>query len=764
MESRTKVGRFPIRFAIVAAIAWTAQTASAQGTAADYERANALRAKYEALVNNVPGTMTWIDNTHRFWYRKISRGAVEFVVVDADTQQKTPAFDHARLALALSKATGKTYTATSLPFTTLTFTDDEKSLEGAFDGTSWSCTLSDYVCSAAEPRRRAESTKPRVSPDKKWEAMINNFNIAVRPVGARTMSMLSLDGSEGNAYELASIVWSPDSKRIAAYRVKPGYRRDVHYVASSPEDQLQPKHSTLRYAKPGDVLDVQQPVIFDVESKKALVVDNGLFPNAYALSRLEWRTDSRAVTFEYNQRGHQVYRIVEVDASTGKARAVVSEEPKTFFNYRTANGSQSDSGKKYRFDVGDGKEIVWMSERDGWNHLYLLDGATGAVKTQITNGAWPVRGVLKVDPDAREIWFTASGMYPGKDPYFSHAYRINFDGTGLTRLTRDVDANHVTTVSSDQKYLVDTYSRVDLAPVSELRTLRDGALVAEVERGDISDLLKAGWRVPEVLSAKGRDGQTDIWGVIIRPTNFDASKKYPVIENIYAGPQGSFVPKSFSAFNAMMAQAELGFIVVQIDGMGTSNRSKAFHDVAWKNLGDAGFPDRILWHKAAAAKYSWYDVSRVGIYGTSAGGQNSLGGLLFHPEIYNAAVSAAGCHDNRMDKIWWNEQWMGWPLGPEYSASSNVDNAYRLQGKVLLVVGEMDTNVDPASTMQVVNQLIKHDKDFDLLYIPGAGHGAGGAYGEHKRFDFFVRQLLGVTPPPWTKKDQKASTADQELQ
>jgi len=737
--------------------------ALAQGTATDYERANGLRAKYEGLVANVPGTVTWIENTHRFWYRKLTRGGFEFVMVDADSQRKTPAFDHQRLAAALSKATGKSYSATTLPFTNAVIAD-QKTLEGTFEGTSWSCTLTDYVCSRAEPRRRPESATPRVSPDGKWEAVINNFNVVVRPVGARTTSILSLDGSEGNPYELASIAWSPDSKKIAAYRVKPGYRREVHYVESSPEDQLQPKHSTLRYAKPGDVLDVQQPVIFDMESKKALVVDNALFPNPYALSRLEWRKDSRAVTFEYNQRGHQVYRVIEVDSATGKARAVISEEPKTFFNYRTANGSQSDSGKKYRFDVADGKEVIWMSERDGWNHLYLIDGASGAVKAQITKGAWPVRGVLKVDVETRQIWFTASGMSAGKDPYFSYVYRIDFDGSGLTRLTSDADANHVASVSSDQKYFVDTYSRVDVAPVSELRTLSDGALVAEIERGDIGDLVKAGWRAPEVFTAKGRDGQTDIWGVIVRPTTFDPSRKYPVIENIYAGPQGSFVPKSFSAFNPMMAQAELGFIVVQIDGMGTSNRSKAFHDVAWKNLGDAGFPDRILWHKAVAAKHSWYDISRVGIYGTSAGGQNSLGGLLFHPEFYNAAVSAAGCHDNRMDKIWWNEQWMGWPIGPEYSASSNVDNAHRLQGKVLLVVGEMDTNVDPSSTMQVVNQLIKHDKDFDLLYIPGAGHGPGGAYGEHKRFDFFVRQLLGVTPPAWTKKDSKASTADQEFQ
>jgi dipeptidyl aminopeptidase/acylaminoacyl peptidase len=249
---------------------------------------------------------------------------------------------------------------------------------------------------------------------------------------------------------------------------------------------------------------------------------------------------------------------------------------------------------------------------------------------------------------------------------------------------------------------------------------------------------------------------TDIWGVIFRPTNFDPAKTYPVVENIYAGPQGAFVPKSFQTFNAMQSLAEIGFIVVQIDGMGTNFRSKAFHDVAWKNLGDAGFPDRILWHKAVAAKYPSYDITRVGVYGTSAGGQNSMGALLFHPEFYKAAVSSVGCHDNRMDKIWWNEQWMGWPIGPEYSKSSNVDHAHRLAGKVLLIVGELDQNVDPSSTMQVVNQLIKHNKDFDLLVIPGAGHGSGGAYGDHKRYDFFVRHLLNATPPEWKALEEAA--------
>jgi dipeptidyl aminopeptidase/acylaminoacyl peptidase len=327
-----------------------------------------------------------------------------------------------------------------------------------------------------------------------------------------------------------------------------------------------------------------------------------------------------------------------------------------------------------------------------------------------------------------------------------------------------VDANHTASFSPDLKYYVDTYSRVDAAPMSELRRTSDRSLVMELEKADITALVKAGWAPPEVFTAKGRDGQTDIWGVIYRPSGFDPAKKYPVIENIYAGPHSSFVPKSFAGFNQMLAQAELGFIVVQIDGMGTSNRSKAFHDVAWKNIKDAGFPDRILWHKAVVAKYPYYDITRVGIYGTSAGGQNSLGALLFHPDFYKVAVSFAGCHDNRMDKIWWNEQWMGWPIGPQYAESSNVDNAYRLQGRVLLVVGEMDHNVDPSSTMQVVNQLIKHNKDFDLLVLPGMGHGSGGAYGDHKRYDFFVRHLLGANPPSWAAveeavKPQAKSTA-----
>jgi dipeptidyl aminopeptidase/acylaminoacyl peptidase len=740
--------------------------ASAQGTAADYARAEGYRERTAVLIIDDADLPVWLAKGDRFWYRKSVEGGHAFVMVDVAARSKRPAFDHDRLAAALSRAMHDTITGVTLPFRGFSLLDGDSAIEFAVGGgpgggrpvvtrERWRCTITDYVCDRAAVVRdtswraqrnwggglfgdRGEApNRPQRSPDGKWEVFIRNYNVFLRRAGEGEGVMLSTDGSEGDAYDAASISWSPDARHIAAYRVRPGYQREVHYIESSPEDQLQPKQSTLLYNKPGDVLDVERPVLFDVEARKQVAVDSTLFPNAYSMTGLVWRKDGRSFTFEYNQRGHQVYRVIEVDAATGKARAVIDEVSPTFFEY---------SAKLYRYDIADGKEIIWMSERDGWNHLYLYDGATGKVKNQITRGNWVVRGVDWVDTTKRQLWFHASGMYPGKDPYFVHYYRINFDGSGLTTFT-DADAMHEVAYSPDHEYYVDLYSRVDLPPVLELRRTSDHAKIMDLEHADASRLLATGWKPPEVFTAKGRDGKTDIWGVIIRPTNFDPKKKYPVIENIYAGPQGSFVPKSFGVQAGMQAQAELGFIVVQIDGMGTSNRSKAFHDVAWKNLADAGFPDRILWHKAVAAKYPWYDVSRVGIYGTSAGGQNSMGALLFHPEFYDAAVSAAGCHDNRMDKIWWNEQWMGWPIGPQYAASSNVDNAYRLQGKVLLVVGEMDKNVDPSSTMQLVNALIKADQQFDLLVVPGMGHGSGGDYGEVKRFDFFVHNLLGVEPP-----------------
>ena len=730
---------------------------SAQVTKADYARATGLRSKLQPLALNIVDRGGWIGKSARYWYRKSVPGGNEYWIVDAAKQEKGLAFDHAKLAAAIAAASGEKAPALDLPLFGLTFSEDGRSLEFLAFGARWSCDLAAYALKKLEtpgrggapgrdmtmwqqgPAPEAASKEAKTSPDGKWEAAIRNYNVCLREKGKKEETVLSRDGSEGNYYTFESLAWAPDSKKLVASRLRRGYRRIVHYVESSPADQLQPKHYEMEYAKPGDALDVERPVLFSVDAKPGIEVDNALFPNPYDLGGLTWRKDSRAFTFEYNQRGHQAYRIIEVDGATGAARSVVDEQAKTFFCY---------SGKKYRADLGDGREVVWMSERDGWNHLYLYDGVTGAVRNQITKGEWVVRAVDRVDEDKRQVYFQASGLIPGQDPYFVDAYRIGLDGTGLVRLTEG-QGNHSVSYSADGAYLLDTWSRVDLPPTTVIRRVGDSALLMTVEKGDIAGLVKAGWKAPEVFVAKARDGKTDIWGIIYRPSNFDPKKKYPVIEYIYAGPQDSFVPKSFRAVSSQQALAELGFIVSQCDGMGTSNRSKAFHDTCYKDLGDAGFPDRILWHKAVAAKYPQYDIGRVGLYGNSAGGQNALGGLLFHPEFYKAGVASCGCHDNRMDKMWWNEQWMGWPLGPEYAASSNVDNAAKLQGRLLLIVGEMDTNVDPSSTMQVVNALIKADKVFDLLVIPGAGHGMGGAYGERKMYDFFVRNLLGAAPPEW---------------
>ena len=749
-----------LRAAIALHLLLTA-SARAQGTSADYARADSFAARAPGLVVGVAEEPNWIGATDRFWYRTSVAGGKRFVVVDAVSQRRTAAFDHARLALAVRTATHDSATALRLPFDRFTFVDNERAITFVLRDSTWRCHLANYLCTNDGPVRprpesappfpwqagpgqlwRIEGLPPLKSPDGTLEAFVWNYNAAVRRVGSDSMQLLSTDGSEGNRYTRASMVWSPDSKRLAVYRVIPGYPREVHYVESSPDDQLQPKSSSLLYAKPGDVLDQEQPVIFEVAERRQIAVNDSLFPNPYALSPLVWRKDGRRLTFEYNQRGHQVYRIIEIDAATGATRAVISEEPKTFFYYTDARGG----GKKFRYDVNDGAEIIWMSERDGWNHLYLYDGRTGKAKNQITKGAWVVRSVDTVDVGNRQIWFTASGMTPGEDPYFVHAYRINFDGTGLVAFTA-ATGTHAVSFSPDRTYYVDRWSRVDQPPVAELRRASDRSLVMELERADDSALRATGWRYPEVFVAKGRDSVTDIWGIIVRPTTFDSTRRYPVIERIYAGPHGSFVPKTFSPQTEMQALAELGFIVVQIDGMGTSNRSKAFQDVAWKNLADAGFPDRIRWHQAVAARYPSYDITRVGVFGNSAGGQNALGALLFHPEFYQVAVSSSGSHDNRMDKIWWNELWMSWPIGPQYAASSNVENAYRLKGHLLLIVPEMDTNVDPSSTLQVVHALIQANKDFDFLMVPGANHGPGGPYGIRKRNDFFVRHLLGVNPP-----------------
>jgi dipeptidyl aminopeptidase/acylaminoacyl peptidase len=736
----------------------------AQGTKADYERARTLRERTRGKVFKSSVTPHWFDDNNRFWYRNdLADDKREFIVVDAREGKRGAAFDHAALAEALAKATAKPHDAEKLPIERIFFagtaihfraTDKTWKFEPESNALSEAELPPEAKAGEGDPPQRGRGFRGRrgggggagggrrgsprraSSPDGRWTVEIKNDNVVLRDTKSGEETPLTKDGTAEHRYQ-QGVVWSPDSKRFVAIKHKSGGDRKVYLIESSPRDQLQPKLSSYDYLKPGDEIPQDKPHLFDPEAKKEIPVSEELFKNPWSITDLRWQPNSRRFTFVYNQRGHQVLRVVVVNAETGEAAALIDDQSDTFIDY---------AHKQFAHYADKTNEIIWMSERDGWNHLYLYDSRTGQVKNQITKGEWIVRGVDRVDEDNREIWFRAGGIYPEQDPYYIHYCRVKFDGTGLVVLTAG-NGTHEIDYSPDRRFFIDTYSRVDFAPVHELRKTDDGSLVCEVERADWGALLATGWRPPERFVAKGRDGETDIYGVIYRPTNFDENKKYPVIEAIYAGPQGSFVPKRFGEYYGPRSLAELGFILVQIDGMGTSNRSKKFHDVCAKNLGDAGFPDRILWMKVAAEKYPCMDLTRVGVYGGSAGGQNSLRAMLAHGDFYKAAASDCGCHDNRMDKIWWNELWMGWPIGKHYDEQSNVTNAHKLQGKLLLTVGELDRNVDPASTMQVANALIRADKDFELVVIPGGGHGSGsGPYGTRRRNDFFVRNLLNVEP------------------
>ncbi len=740
-------------FLLILILAFTIKV-HAQETQRNYKLAAEYQNKIRDKIHFSPNSINWTDDTYQFWYVQQTPKGKEFIKVDALTKKKVQAFDHNKLAIALSTATKTTIKADSLPFSTITYLKKPEFIEVIVLNKKWEIDLKKYEAKdlgTVSVRQRSDywnnlrddsTGDPVYSPDSSRVAVIKNNNIYVYPAkNPKALTQYTFDGAPEDYYS-AYIRWSPDSKKLVTNKIRKVVSRTLTFIESSPIDQLQPKIQTRNYPKPGDALSQSQPVLVNVETQKSYSVPMSLILNQYNLSGIKWQKDSQALTFEYNQRGHQQYTVYKVDAQNGSVSSLISETSPTFIDY---------SGKKYRYDVNDGKEIIWASERDGWNHLYLYDGETGKVKNQITKGNWVVRRVVNVNEEQRNIIFEGSGKEAGQDPYLIQYYRVNFDGTGFTSLTTE-NANHRATFSKDNKYFVDTYSRVDMPQTTVLREAESGKIIMELEKADIKPLLNTGWSQTEVFSAKGRDGVADIWGIITRPTHFDPTKKYPVIENIYAGPHSSFVPKNFSVNPAWMGElAELGFIVVQIDGMGTSNRSKAFHDVAWKNLKDAGFPDRIAWLKAAAAKYPQIDIEKVGIYGTSAGGQNAAGAVLFHPEFYKVAVASCGCHDNRMDKIWWNEQWMGYPIGPEYAACSNVDNAHLLEGKLMLIVGEVDDNVDPASTYQMVNALIKANKDHEFIMVPGLGHSAGGRYGEQKRRDFFVRHLLGEEPPVWGK-------------
>ena len=757
-----------IKSLLLPALCFIAANGQAQGTLEDYRRAYSLYEKFNATqVYNDPADIRW-DGKTTFHYSVYTPEGTDYYVGKVTGDVKTAdvkAIHMKALAELLSRETGKDIPRNTLRLSRLSVDENQPtSVSFEFDGYKWKV---EEACTAGLRLGRKETLpaskgpwkKPRhwmevddekgaapvVSPDGKRQAYIKNDNVYVSDRDGRHERALSNDGTAGNYYS-SWLKWSPDGKYVCANKIRPAQKRYVYYVESSPKSQLQPILHQQEYAKPGDELRFKVPCIFNVETGQAVIPSTELFDRQYDLYGPEWKEDGKAVTFEYNERGHKAYRVLELDAETGKVRTLVEESSPTFVNY----------SRMFRHVLKGGKEMIWMSERDNWNHLYMIDLEKGKVARQITKGDWVVRRVLKVDEDNQVIYFTASGVNPKEDPYHVHYYKINMDGKQMTCLTPE-EGNHSAVFNEDYTLWIDKYSTAEQAPVTVLRTTQgEKAEGRTLAQADLSKIKSAGWTAPEIFTAPGRDGVTPMWGIIQRPTNFDPQKKYPVIEYIYSGPGDAYTPKSFLPYNGYMtALAELGFIVVQLDAMGTSYRGKKFEEVCYKNLKDAGFPDRIQWIKAAAEKYPYMDSTRVGIYGCSAGGQEALAAVLFHPEFYKASYSSCGCHDNRMDKIWWNEQWMGYPVDSSYIACSNVENAHRLTRPLMLVVGEMDDNVDPASTMQVVDALIKANKDFELVVLPGVRHSMGESYGEHKRFDFFVKELMGVEPPKWEELKQK---------
>lgn len=561
------------------------------------------------------------------------------------------------------------------------------------------------------------------SPDRKWECYIRDCNVWLRNVESGERTQLSFDGN--TAWPYTGFRWSPDSRFIIGSRQQTHEARQILLRDSRPDNQVQPEVRWLDYDKPGDEIAQTALALFSTDSKSQVQFDFSPWLNQYDLTDWRWSKDSRYFTFQYNQRGHQLYQLVAVHTD-GTTRIVTEERSSTFVNWQSVECRWLSDGR-----------LLWTSERDDWRHLYLIDPATGDC-TQLTSGEWNVREFQAMSRDESVAWYYANGLTAdkGEDPYNKHLIRVNLDGSGFQDLTPD-NGFHDVQLNPDRTAFVDVWSRPDLPYESAVRSLTDGHLILSLEKSDISRLEKAGWTRPEVFVAKGRDGKTDIWGTIYRPSDFKPGRKYPVVEYIYAGPHDSHVDKVFRPVMRFSRLLELGFIVVTIDGMGTDNRSKSFQDVCYRNLKDAGCPDRELWIKAACRKYKYMDISKMGIYGYSAGGQNAMSALLFFGDFYKVGVALCGCHDNRMDKLWWNEQWMGYPIGPWYAENSNVDNAWRLEGKLFLINGEMDDNVDPASTLQVIDALVKAGKDFDQLYLPGHSHDLGSEYITRRVFRYF---------------------------
>ncbi|MCX6552346.1 MAG: DPP IV N-terminal domain-containing protein [Acidobacteria bacterium] len=740
-------------------------------TAADYARAEKfLSAAVTPLVVGGSVNPTWLPDD-RFWYRNTTVEGVEFVLVAPATKTRGPVFDHAKLAAALEKAAGGTINPRQLPFQVIQLSPDGKTVSFDHDSRRWACDVLGTACAStgaaigADPAAggrggggRGAAGNAVTSPDGKRAVFIKDWNLVVRDVATKLESALTTDGEKNFGYatdnagwassDRAIVLWSPDSKKVATFQQDERKVGDMYLVETRVGH---PVLKAWKYPLPGDeVVAMLHRVVIDVENGRTVRLQmppdyhRAMLGDNVSVSDMQWSPDGAQLAFVSTSRDHKQAVVRVADAATGSVRTVFEETEKTHF--------ESQAGWRVLWATN---EVIWYSQRDNWGHLYLYDLTTGKLKNQITSGEGPVTQIVKVDEKARTVWFTAMGREKGQDPYFRHLYRIGLDGKNYVSLTPD-DGDHDARLSASGRYIVDTHSTCDRPPVSVLRD-GDGRLAMPLEKADITKLLATGWKPPIPIVVKARDGTTDLYGMLFRPVNFDPSKKYPIINQAYPGPQsGSVGARTFAAARGdKQALAELGFVVVSIDGMGTPGRSKSFHDAYFGAMGrDNTLPDQVAGMKELAQKYPWIDIDRAAIWGHSGGGFIAADAMFRYPDFFKVGISESGNHDQRGYEDDWGERYQGLLTKTadgkdNYEVEANQSVAANLKGHLLLAHGTMDNNVPPYNTLLVVDALIKANKDFDLLMLPNQAHGFGSAssYVMRRRWDYFVRWLLGVEPP-----------------
>jgi dipeptidyl-peptidase 4 len=719
----------------------------------------------------------WIGKDGSFWYRVHTPSGAEFIRVDPSTRQSKPAFDPVRLAAALSAASGKACEPGLLPFKEITLFNGDEVVEFTAWNQHWRYAQADDSIRKTDP---PPSLNPGelVSPDHCWSAFTRDNNLYIRSISTGEELALTVDGEPDNGYALSPwandfislqpsggptppvALWSPDSKKVLTHKLDQRRVKETGLIQSAPPDgSARPVIHRYRYAMPGDEnLAETRIVVLDLHSHRAIFAGGNPLV-APLLTPLElqyawWGSEGRMVYYLDYTRGHKSVKLYQLNTHTGETRLLLEESSQTYVDVRWSP-FPIVPGPDVRV-LETTQELLWSSERDGWAHLYLYDLTTGELKNQVTRGAFVVRELKYVDETGRWVYFLASGREIGRDPYLRHLYRASLDGNILQLLTPE-DADHAVTLCPDGSCFVDTYSRADLAPVSVLRDAR-GELLLKLEEADLSRLFEMGWQYPERFSVKASDGVIDLYGLLFKPTDFNPQVCYPVIDAVYPGPQATRTPTNIptAAEDIMVsdywdpqALAELGFIVITFDSFGTPHRSKAFHDLGYKKIGEAGgLVEHIPALRQLTARLPYLDLERVGICGQSAGGYASARGILTYPDFFRVAVSSSGNHDQRCGDAVWGEKYLGLVNSDNYASQDNASLVGNLKGHLLLVHGEMDAGVHPALTMQMVDALIKANKDFDLLILPNCTHDLSrNVYYYRKLWDYFVKHLLGVDPP-----------------